>query len=48
MFVMAGLVPSIHVFAAPKAWMAGTTSPAMTATEASLRSVDFLSLSHNV
>jgi hypothetical protein len=28
-FVMPGLVPGIHVFAATKAWMAGT-SPAMT------------------
>jgi hypothetical protein len=28
-FVMPGLVPGIHVFAARKTWMAGT-SPAMT------------------
>jgi hypothetical protein len=28
-FVMPGLVPGIHVFSAPKTWMAGT-SPAMT------------------
>jgi hypothetical protein len=30
MFVMAGLVPAIHVFIAAKAWMPGT-SPGMTA-----------------
>jgi hypothetical protein len=29
MIVMPGLVPGIHVFAAKKAWMAGS-SPAMT------------------
>jgi hypothetical protein len=33
MFVVPGLVPGIHVFAAAKTWMAGT-SPAMTYSDA--------------